>query len=335
MDSSLFKSYKVEDRSYISLIKREIHHLVRPRFSEKRTGEIDIIVSELASNLVKHTAGGELVYRVFHEKDKPVFEILSIDNGPGMNDVSRFIKDGFSTSNTLGQGIGSINRLSNFSQIYSKENWGTIFYVRCMENAGEKISPGPIVIRCFSIAKPGEMVSGDGCSVRVLNKKICIMVADGLGHGKHAKTATDVAIKCFQNSTDVTPSNLIKEMHEDLKKTRGVVATIAIMDTENEKVDLCGVGNINTRIYKGIEHKNYVTHNGVIGMNLPSRLENSILDLEKYQQLIFCSDGIKTKWNLVQYTSILKYDPMILAAAIYKDQARHTDDMTIVTAKFV
>ncbi|MGZ3885733.1 MAG: anti-sigma regulatory factor, partial [Bacteroidia bacterium] len=117
--------------------------------------------------------------------------------------------------------------------------------------------------------------------------------------------------------------------------TRGLVGTVAMIDHSNKKLNICGVGNINTRVYKGLEYKNYVCNNGVIGMNVPTRIESSESDMEKYQQIIFCSDGIKTRWDLIKYPSILKYDPIILAAAIYKDQARRTDDMTIVIIKIL
>ena len=70
-------------------------------------------------------------------------------------------------------------------------------------------------------------------------------------------------------------------------------------------------------------------------MNIPGRLENAVWEMEKFQLMIFCSDGIKTRWDLVQYSGILKFDPMIIATAIYKDQARRTDDMTVLIVKVI
>ncbi|MGZ3885543.1 MAG: ATP-binding protein, partial [Bacteroidia bacterium] len=180
MDSKLFISYLIPDRSYISLIKREIHSLVKPRFSEKRTGEIDIIVSELTSNLIKHANGGELLYKFHFEKEEPVLELICIDNGPGMRDVSNSMKDGVSTTNTLGQGIGSIMRLSSFSQIYSQEGWGTIVYLKIFEDPEKKSTPCKVVVRTIAVAKPGEHVSGDGYSLRFSDTKTYVLVGDGL-----------------------------------------------------------------------------------------------------------------------------------------------------------
>ena len=38
------------------------------------------------------------------------------------------MKDGSSSTNTLGHGLGAINRLSDFFQIYSMRDWGTVSY---------------------------------------------------------------------------------------------------------------------------------------------------------------------------------------------------------------
>lgn len=54
MDKS-FTSYQVEERSFVAYVKREIHQQAsRAKFSEVAVAEIDIIVSEISSNLIKH-----------------------------------------------------------------------------------------------------------------------------------------------------------------------------------------------------------------------------------------------------------------------------------------
>src|SRR5688500_12029204 len=122
-----FTSYKIEERSYVSYIKREIHQQVaRAKFGETQVGEIDIIVSEIASNIIKHAGSGELLFRVRDvNQSTSTFEILGIDNGPGIADTMRMLKDGVSTTHTLGQGLGAINRLSDIAQLYSMPEWGT------------------------------------------------------------------------------------------------------------------------------------------------------------------------------------------------------------------
>lgn len=333
MDNILFRSYIIEERSYVSFIKREIHNTVRPAFTEMRTGEVDIVVSELTSNIIKYARGGEVLYRLSYDDDGPLFELLCIDAGPGMPNFNHSRKDGVSSTSSLGQGIGSVIRLSNLAQFYSMVGWGTIVYTRFREDPDHKEAASDIIIRHLNVAMPGESVSGDGLTYRKTGPKTSILVADGLGHGPQAKEAADAAIEAFEESEEHDPVGLIRRMNEYVRKTRGLVGTVATIDTERQQVALCGIGNVATYLYKGLERRNYICNNGIIGMNIPGRLDNQQLPMEKYAQLIFCSDGIKTKWDLNSYPSVLKYDPMLLAASIYKDHARRSDDMTILIAK--
>jgi anti-sigma regulatory factor (Ser/Thr protein kinase) len=55
-------SFKADDRSYFAILKKDIHALaVQGSFNERKVGEIDIIVSEMVSNLVKHAGGGQVL----------------------------------------------------------------------------------------------------------------------------------------------------------------------------------------------------------------------------------------------------------------------------------
>ncbi|HET6226258.1 MAG TPA: SpoIIE family protein phosphatase [Bacteroidia bacterium] len=333
MDNILFHRYLIEERSYVSFIKREIHNLVKPVFNERRTGEVDIVVSEMCSNLIKYARKGELLYRLSKEDDQPVFEVICLDNGPGIKDINFFIKDGVSSRNSLGQGLGSIMRLSNFAQIYSKPDMGTIVYSKFYNDPEYIVPKNKLLVRSINIAKPGESVSGDGLKARLLGNYSLFLIGDGLGHGPQAKEAIDRAISVFDETMSDDPAVIIREINAGVKKTRGLVGTVVVLNHETKKGSMCGVGNISSRIQQGLVSKNYTPNNGIIGMNIPTRIENFSFDLEKMQQLIFCSDGIRTKWDLIKYSGILKYDPMMLAAVLYKDNARLTDDMTILIIK--
>lgn len=76
-----------------------------------------------------------------------------------------------------------------------------------------------------------------------------------------------------------------------------------------------------------------MSYNGVLGLNIPNTMKDQVIPAEKKQVMILCSDGIKTKWDLLRYPNILKYDLSILLAAIFKDNARRTDDMGLVAIK--
>ena len=72
MGSDAHMVFKVNDRSYFALIKKDIHNFsVSTGFSERKIGEIDIVVAELVSNLVKHAGGGTLLVKPVMENNHP------------------------------------------------------------------------------------------------------------------------------------------------------------------------------------------------------------------------------------------------------------------------
>jgi anti-sigma regulatory factor (Ser/Thr protein kinase) len=332
-----FTSYRIEERSFVAYIKREIHAQVAHRhFTEARAGEIDIIVSEVCSNLIKHAGSGELLYRVSDVGDQDSrFEILCIDKGPGMNDVPKMMKDGMSTTNTLGHGLGAIERLSTFSQVYSIQGWGTIVYALVTTEDRKYATKNglDLDIRALCVNKPRETVCGDGYRVKRTSQEVQIFFGDGLGHGEFAKEAADRAGNFFLGCEERDPVSILRLIHEHVRRTRGLVGTVAIADLKNNEWRICGVGNILTRVYSGVLYKNYMSYNGTLGLNIPNSMKESIYKIERNQHLIMCSDGIRTRWDLGKYSSIFKYDSMLLAGVLYSDFTRGNDDSSILIAK--
>jgi len=337
MDNGFYISYKIDDRSYVSFVKREIHNLVVGKgFSAFKSGEIDIVVSELTSNLIKYAGSGELLYRVSNDDNGIFFEIFCIDGGKGINNINRMMQDGQSSSNTLGQGLGAINRLSDVFQVYTLVNWGTVQYSKIYQTpqaTGVSGRQKNYDIGTLQVCAPGEQVCGDGYFVKKTDTGLHFFVGDGLGHGIKANEAVGEALQLFRESKEQDPVALLRQMHEYVKKTRGLVATVAFLDLTRRHWQICGIGNISTRIYNGLEVKNYTAYNGIIGHNIPRTINASFIPFDQNQTIVMMSDGIRTRWNLSDLPSLLKYTPSVIAASIYKDNARGNDDMTVLVGK--
>ena len=56
--------------------------------------------------------------------------MVTIDAGPGFSDTDAALRDGHSTSGTLGIGLGAINRLADFCDLYSVPGHGTALVAR-------------------------------------------------------------------------------------------------------------------------------------------------------------------------------------------------------------
>jgi hypothetical protein len=45
------------------------------------------------------------------------------------------------------------------------------------------------------------------------------------------------------------------------------------------------------------------------------------------------SDGLVTNWRLNQYPGLMKKDPVVIAAVLYRDFSRGRDDVAILVVK--
>lgn len=320
------------DRSYFAIIKKDIHALAqRAGLNAKRVAESDIVIAEIVSNLSKHATNGELFVK-YAEGNTPGIEIIVIDQGPGMSDVTRMMTDGMSTTNTLGHGLGAIQRLTDKFQVYSQKEWGTILYCT-LYNEPVSSKRKNIDVQALLATKPNESVCGDGFYYKTTKDHVKLFLADGLGHGPEAHKSATTAIEAFKMCPFDSPLDILRFMHTAVKKTRGLVGTAAVLDMKERMWRICGIGNIQTKMINGVSSRSYLAYNGIIGLNIPNSMNDQLIPYEKGQTLAMCSDGIKSSWDVFKFPGISRYELAVWNAALYKDFARHTDDMSVVTCK--
>lgn len=327
-------SFTANDRSYFSLIKKEIHRKASEAgIREARINALDLIVAEMTSNLFKYSDDGEILMGVFPNGGSPYIELISIDNGPGMANPAKMMIDGVSTSNTLGHGLGSMKRLSDTFELYSQVGWGTVVLSRVYDDPEKAKVKNDVIIRPIVVAKPGETTSGDGFVYKKTDKYIKMMLADGLGHGPEANKAINEAAAAFRVFPDYSPADTLRFIHTSIKKTRGAVINIIGYDYAAKTWTSSGIGNIAARMIGPVNFRNHMSYNGIVGHNIPGTINDQQYPADQYNQVMLCSDGIKTRIDLAKYPQMYKYDLTIFAAVIYKDHARKTDDMSVVMAK--
>lgn len=326
-------SFSASDRSYYSLIKKEIHKRITDfGIEESRAAEVDLIVSEMTSNLYKYADHGEILLGKFTEGTLQYIEIICLDNGPGIANPNRMMQDGMSTSNTMGAGLGSIKRLSDTFDIFSMVGWGTILLSRIYIDK-KPAQKAEYIIRPLIVSKPGEKVSGDGLVIRTSEDGFRLLLADGLGHGPEANKAVNEAAKSFIVVPDKSPTQILRFVHNGIKKTRGMVANIVCYSISEKKWTSAGIGNIAAKWIGPVSVKNHMSYNGIVGHNIPNTMNDQSYQSADYNMVVLCSDGIKTRWETSRYPQILKHDPSILCAVLYKEHARRTDDMSVVVIK--
>lgn len=81
--------------------------------------------SELVRNMLKYANGGKVRIEVLSEGRNTGIRLTFQDEGPGIQDISLAMKDGYSTAKSLGLGLPGTKRLVNEFDIKSVPNEGT------------------------------------------------------------------------------------------------------------------------------------------------------------------------------------------------------------------
>lgn len=339
MDFNLHVRFELTDRSFFNIVKRDITKLAEGfGLCQTETGKINIIVAEMASNLLKHTPkGGELLVKPLTRENKVIgIEILCLDQGPGMSDPERMLEDGISTHGSSGEGLGAIKRLSDEFDLYSMKGAGTVLLARLYKKIHKpKASQhSKFQISAVMVPKPGETTCGDGW-IKIEQNGICyLLTVDGLGHGENAHLATEAAIASFQEQTFASPpSGYLRRIHADITKTRGAVMNIAAIDLKNNTFTYCGIGNIAGRIFSAEGAKNIISYNGIVGHNIPNTIHDHQLNWNNSYLLVMHSDGLKSRWDLTKHPNLLKHDTSVIAAVLYLEASRKTDDTLVVVGR--
>ena len=81
--------------------------------------------SELARNTVQHGGGGDVRLQILREGGRHGLKLVFEDRGPGIPDVEQAMKDGYTTADGLGLGLGGARRLSHEFELSSRLGEGT------------------------------------------------------------------------------------------------------------------------------------------------------------------------------------------------------------------
>ena len=325
---------QVSESSQVADARRRVTALaVQGGFNEADAGVCAVIASEMGTNLVKHSKGGELFLRALSHTSTRGIEILALDRGPGMGNLARALRDGHSTSGSSGTGLGAIGRMASEFDIQSMPGRGTALVARIWDSPpSARRESLPTVIGLINRAMPGETLSGDGWFYTSSDRRTVCAIADGLGHGPLAAQASSCAIESLRSSGTAPLVDQIDRAHGALRATRGVALGVAEILHDQGIVKFSGVGNIMAMVIQNGTTRNMVSHNGILGHQI-GRVTEFQYPWSESAILIMCSDGISTHWDLKSYDGLMSRDPSLIAAILYRDFARGRDDATVLVFK--
>lgn len=303
-------------------------------FDETEAGRLSVVVTEAATNIVKHAGRGELLLRALRETSEPPgVELLALDRGPGMSDVARCLEDGFSTAGSAGTGLGAISRLSSSLEIYSRPGSGTALLARLQPRDARPVpARSGLLFGAVRVPAPGESACGDVWAVAQADGRSLLMVADGLGHGEPAAHAAGEAARVFDANKRLPVEPILEAVHRALRATRGAAVSIAERDARGTEVRYVGVGNVCGAIVWSGGTRGMVGQNGTAGGDVRTIRAHSYAWVPGASLLLY-SDGLTSHVGLSQYPGLLGRHPSLVAGVLYRDFARGRDDATVLVAR--
>lgn len=334
---------RVEESSHVGEARRQVAAFCRAlEFDETRAGQAALIVTELASNIIKHAAGagGEMVFRAIEIDGATGVDILALDRGPGIMNVGASLQDGYSTAGSAGTGLGAIRRLSSAFDLFSSLGKGCAVFTRLWQDAlpaSLPFSSRALNVAAVCLPVEGEVACGDAWAMRAgrqLDESTSFMLADGLGHGPDAALAADLAVSIFASHARCPPAEILRLIHEGLRGSRGAAVAVAEVSAGPAPcvVRYAGVGNISGLLISGETTHNMTSFNGTAGLEARKIVEISYAWPEE-GMLVLHSDGVATHWSLKSYPGLAQKHPALIAGVLYRDHQRVRDDSTVVVAR--
>lgn len=199
----------------------------------------------------------------------------------------------------------------------------------------EKLNACLIEWGVASRALAGNEISGDSYVVKIFGEKALVAALDGLGHGTAAAEASAIAVRAIENSRSEDPAELLRECHESLKGSQGVVLSLALLNARNNSVTWAGIGNVEGILKRSSPeinplHETLFLTNGILGYHFQS-IRPSVLDLEPGDTLIFATDGIRSGFA----RDVNPADsPRRIAGQILQNYNTNTDDALVLAVRY-
>jgi negative regulator of sigma-B (phosphoserine phosphatase) len=178
-----------------------------------------------------------------------------------------------------------------------------------------------------------ELASGDLHVVAAFPGGAMVALVDGLGHGPEAAAAAQAAAAVLAAHPADAVTDLVQRCHAALRKTRGVVMSLASFRAAESALTWLAVGNVESVLLPGdgTPSKGVAGRGGVVGYQIPA-LRSVTLPVSPGDTLIMATDGIAGGFSS---RLPLDHDPQRLADDLLARFAKGTDDAHVVVARYL
>ena len=324
----------------VARVGRAARELARATgFDEIAADELRLVAHELAGNIVRHAACGEVTLVHLHRREgcreRQGVELRAFDRGPGIADTDQALCDGFSTAGGPGCGLGAAERLSDELRVVSPTEHGDGVRVVCRRWSAP--APDPAARSLLSVgactrSRNGETVNGDAYFVHSRGPRTLVGVIDGIGHGPAAHAAAQAALDFLRGRADGPLPALFTGVARRCRTTRGVVMALARVDESRRRLRFASVGNIEGRTEPGGPSRRFVVRRGILGGRAPAPVVSEH-PWSATGVLVLHSDGLSSRWRWEKFAGLWGRPADDIARGLLRELADGTDDATVVVVR--
>jgi anti-sigma regulatory factor (Ser/Thr protein kinase) len=292
-------------------------------FDKMHAEELAVIANELAFNIIKHTQGSGAIL-IKRDETCDFIEIIAEDAGSGF--APDALKDGYTTSDTLGVGLSAINRLADELMFGISDKFrisAKKYRVKPEHTIHTSVSSYP---KMWSVEANGdayEIVKNSGYTL--------LAVIDVLGHGFRAHKSACHAQELIRTFHRLDLIELVHTIHRELSGKLGLVGSFVKVYSDGN-AEFCGVGNVYTKLYNDSQRNSTTLINteGIIGENL-RKVKTQDFVFTKGSLIVMFTDGISTRLDVPEWMRDLAL--VDLNHQLMTEYGKQTDDKTLLLAR--
>ena len=297
-----------------------------------------MVASEIVTNQSKY-AGGRGLLQVWEVKigKYQALDLFALDYGPGILDLPAALEDGYSTSGTLGKGLGGMKRLAHEFGLITRTAqcpeipWqGTALWARFhadSASAGQGRFVADWDLGLYRRSYQDARENGDGFVICV-QPGLRVLHLDALGHGPLAADVVEAASQGFDCTRPLRQALAELELHPRMK--RGAAACCY---EANDKGDLLwlGIGDMQACLLHGTSRQTLGFGPGILGQ-VHGRLHEAEWAWPVGGLVATASDGLRSDWS--RALALLSGSaPQLLAYFLGHVFGRLTDDRSCIIVR--
>jgi anti-sigma regulatory factor (Ser/Thr protein kinase) len=286
--------------------------------------------TELATNVLRHALpGGWILVRPL---PSAAVEILAVDRGPGIGDVTVALSGRSGRPYGLGCGLSAVARVSSYFDIDSGPGRGTT--VLAVVASGHPSGAPALPPRSWAGVSVGiDEACGDGWAIAEDSGGTTVTVVDGIGHGAYASAAADAAV-CTLAQDPADLDEYLDRANAAMLGTRGAAVMVCRLEPDRGEVRCLSAGNVSGGILSDGRQRTLASYRGAVGISaMPPPTRVTCYPWPAGATLVLWTDGLAGHIDLAGYAELLRHDPAIAAAALHREHSTDRDDATVVVVK--